>query len=108
MVGGIIGARIRLCDDLLAGGIRRPAVLGNFHDPARRPGLLRRPHRRDGCRNHLHPLEKMPLWKTADVLAPSIALGSVFGRIGCLLNGCCYGRPTDLPWAITIHQSAWP
>jgi phosphatidylglycerol---prolipoprotein diacylglyceryl transferase len=44
--------------------------------------------------------KKLPLWKTADVLAPSIALGNVFGRIGCLLNGCCYGRPTDLPWAI--------
>jgi phosphatidylglycerol:prolipoprotein diacylglycerol transferase len=44
--------------------------------------------------------KKLPLWKTADVLAPSVALGNVFGRIGCLLNGCCYGRPTDLPWAI--------
>ena len=50
--------------------------------------------------------KKMPLWKTADVLAPSIALGSVFGRIGCLLNGCCYGRPTDLPWAITFTNPA--
>ena len=46
--------------------------------------------------------KKMPLWKTADVFAPSIALGSVFGRAGCLLNGCCYGRPTDAPWAITF------
>jgi phosphatidylglycerol:prolipoprotein diacylglycerol transferase len=46
--------------------------------------------------------KKMPVWKTADVLAPSIALGSFFGRVGCLLNGCCYGRPTDLPWAITF------
>ena len=46
--------------------------------------------------------KKMPFWKTADVLAPSIALGSVFGRAGCLLNGCCYGRPTDVPWAITF------
>ena len=44
--------------------------------------------------------KKMPLWKTADVLAPSIALGNVFGRVGCLLNGCCYGRACDLPWAI--------
>jgi phosphatidylglycerol:prolipoprotein diacylglycerol transferase len=44
--------------------------------------------------------KKMPLWKTADVLAPSVALGSVFGRTGCLLNGCCYGKPTDVPWAI--------
>lgn len=46
--------------------------------------------------------KKMPLWKTADVIAPSIALGSFFGRAGCLLNGCCYGRPTNLPWAITF------
>ena len=44
--------------------------------------------------------KKLPLWKTTDVLAPSIALGNIFGRIGCLLNGCCYGRPTDLPWGI--------
>src|SRR5579871_1361315 len=33
--------------------------------------------------------KKLPMWKIADILAPSIALGSVFGRIGCLLNGCC-------------------
>jgi phosphatidylglycerol:prolipoprotein diacylglycerol transferase len=44
--------------------------------------------------------KKLPLWKTADVLAPSIALGNVFGRIGCLLNGCCYGRACSLSWAI--------
>ena len=44
--------------------------------------------------------KKLPLWKVADILAPSIALGSVFGRIGCLLNGCCYGRACNLPWAI--------
>ena len=44
--------------------------------------------------------KELPVWKIADTLAPSIALGSVFGRIGCLLNGCCYGRACDLPWAI--------
>lgn len=42
----------------------------------------------------------LPLWKVADILAPSVALGYVFGRIGCLFNGCCYGRMCDLPWAI--------
>jgi phosphatidylglycerol:prolipoprotein diacylglycerol transferase len=46
--------------------------------------------------------KKLPVWKIADILAPSIALGSVFGRIGCLLNGCCYGRECHLPWAITF------
>jgi phosphatidylglycerol---prolipoprotein diacylglyceryl transferase len=45
-------------------------------------------------------LRGLPLWKVADVYAPSIALGYVFGRIGCLLNGCCYGRECHLPWAI--------
>jgi phosphatidylglycerol:prolipoprotein diacylglycerol transferase len=45
-------------------------------------------------------LRKLPLWKMADAVAPSIALGYVFGRIGCLLNGCCYGRECHLPWAI--------
>jgi len=45
-------------------------------------------------------LKKLPLGKVADILAPSIALGHVFGRIGCLLNGCCYGRACTLPWAI--------
>lgn len=44
--------------------------------------------------------KKLPLWKVADILAPSVALGYVFGRIGCLLNGCCYGRACDWPWAI--------
>jgi phosphatidylglycerol:prolipoprotein diacylglycerol transferase len=43
---------------------------------------------------------KLPLWKFADALAPSIALGYVPGRLGCLMNGCCYGRETAMPWAI--------
>ncbi|MDB6021003.1 MAG: Prolipoprotein diacylglyceryl transferase [Pedosphaera sp.] len=46
--------------------------------------------------------KKLPLWKMTDILVPSVALGSAFGRIGCLLNGCCYGRPCSLPWAITF------
>jgi len=44
--------------------------------------------------------KRLPVWKFGDVLAPSIPLGYFFGRFGCLMNGCCYGRPTDLPWAI--------
>jgi phosphatidylglycerol:prolipoprotein diacylglycerol transferase len=44
--------------------------------------------------------KQISLWKLADVIAPSIALGHVFGRLGCLMTGCCYGRRTDLPWAI--------
>jgi phosphatidylglycerol:prolipoprotein diacylglycerol transferase len=45
-------------------------------------------------------IKRLPIWKLADVLAPSIALGYCFGRFGCLMNGCCYGKVSSLPWAI--------
>lgn len=45
---------------------------------------------------------QLPAWTTADLAAPGIALGHVIGRFGCLLAGCCYGRPSDVPWAITF------
>jgi len=44
----------------------------------------------------------MPLWKTADIIAPAIALGQSLGRIGCFSAGCCYGREADVPWAVTF------
>src|SRR6266850_3517792 len=44
----------------------------------------------------------MPFWTTCDAFAPGIALGHVTGRLGCLAAGCCYGRPTSLPWGITF------
>jgi phosphatidylglycerol---prolipoprotein diacylglyceryl transferase len=44
--------------------------------------------------------KQIPVWKMADIVAPSIALGYVFGRIGCLMNGCCYGRLCEMPWAV--------
>jgi phosphatidylglycerol:prolipoprotein diacylglycerol transferase len=59
-------------------------------------------------------LKRLPFWKVADILAPSVALGCAFGRIGCLLNGCCYGRACTLPWAIRfpadnpLHPPTYP
>jgi len=47
----------------------------------------------------------LPLWKTSDMFAPGIALGHVIGRFGCLFAGCCYGRPTELPWSITFTDT---
>jgi phosphatidylglycerol:prolipoprotein diacylglycerol transferase len=44
----------------------------------------------------------MPGWQTADVLAPGVAIGQAIGRLGCFCAGCCYGRPTDVPWAVTF------
>src|SRR5881409_1438681 len=47
----------------------------------------------------------LPLWTTCDVFAPGIALGHVVGRFGCLFAGCCYGKPTTLPWGITFTDT---
>ncbi len=44
----------------------------------------------------------LPIWATCDAFAPGIALGQAVGRVGCLMAGCCYGRPTELPWGITF------
>jgi phosphatidylglycerol:prolipoprotein diacylglycerol transferase len=45
-------------------------------------------------------LRKIPVVPVLDVLAPSLLVGEGFGRIGCFLYGCCYGRACDLPWAV--------
>jgi phosphatidylglycerol---prolipoprotein diacylglyceryl transferase len=45
---------------------------------------------------------ELPLWRSADLFAPGVALGYMIGRLGCLLAGCCYGRPTDVAWAVTF------
>jgi phosphatidylglycerol:prolipoprotein diacylglycerol transferase len=47
---------------------------------------------------------KLPLWSMCDIFAPAIALGHVVGRLGCFFAGCCYGRPTSLPWGVTFHD----
>ena len=44
----------------------------------------------------------LPFWKTADMCAPAIALGQAIGRLGCLMAGDDYGRPAQLPWAVTF------
>jgi len=38
--------------------------------------------------------------KRGNLFAPAIALGVAIGRIGCFLRGCCYGKPTSLPWGV--------
>jgi len=49
------------------------------------------------CRKH-----SIPLLRFGNTLAPGVALGQTTGQFACLLNGDSYGRPTDLPWAITF------
>jgi phosphatidylglycerol:prolipoprotein diacylglycerol transferase len=49
-------------------------------------------------------VQNIPVWRTADIMAPSLALAHFFGRIGCFFAGCCYGKYCDLPWAVTFNH----
>ncbi|MEK7813719.1 MAG: prolipoprotein diacylglyceryl transferase [Candidatus Desantisbacteria bacterium] len=49
---------------------------------------------------------KLPALKIADIFAPSVAIGEAIGRIGCFLHGCCYGKPTSLPWHIHFPEGS--
>jgi phosphatidylglycerol:prolipoprotein diacylglycerol transferase len=49
--------------------------------------------------------EKLPLWKTVDMAGFTIPFGLIFGRLGCFLGGCCFGKPSDVPWAVSFP--AW-
>ncbi len=45
---------------------------------------------------------RLPGWATADALAPGVAIGQAIGRLGCFSAGCCWGRATSAPWAVTF------
>lgn len=47
---------------------------------------------------------KTPFLKLADAAGPGAALGQSLGRLGCFAQGCCYGRPTELPWGIRFFD----
>jgi phosphatidylglycerol:prolipoprotein diacylglycerol transferase len=51
--------------------------------------------------------DRFPFWKAADMAGFAVPLGLAFGRMGCLLAGCCFGATCDLPWSISFpSQSA--
>lgn len=54
--------------------------------------------------------KKMPVLKVTDLVAPQIALGIALARVGCFLNGCCFGEASHLPWACKFppdSQAGW-
>jgi phosphatidylglycerol:prolipoprotein diacylglycerol transferase len=53
-------------------------------------------------------VKRLPVLKLCDILAPSLALGLAIGRVGCFLNGCCYGDECALPWAVTFPPGSAP
>jgi phosphatidylglycerol:prolipoprotein diacylglycerol transferase len=51
---------------------------------------------------------RLPLLPMADLVAPSFMIGLAIGRVGCFLNGCCYGGQTDWPWAVQFPAQSPP
>ncbi|MCE5194629.1 MAG: prolipoprotein diacylglyceryl transferase [Nitrospiraceae bacterium] len=49
--------------------------------------------------------KELDLWTTADIFAPSLAIGHAIGRLGCFTAGCCHGKEAEgLPWAVTFFD----
>jgi phosphatidylglycerol:prolipoprotein diacylglycerol transferase len=45
---------------------------------------------------------RMPVLRTWDAFTPGISLGHALGRLGCFAAGCCYGKPTEIPWGVVF------
>ncbi len=52
--------------------------------------------------------ERWDFWVILDATVPAVALGLAVGRWGCFFNGCCYGKPTDLPWGVVYPPGSDP
>ena len=50
---------------------------------------------------------KLPICRYLDALVIGLMLALVFGRLGCFLNGCCYGKPTELPWGVRFPYGSF-
>ena len=49
----------------------------------------------------------LPVRRYFDIMAIGLMVGLSFGRIGCFLNGCCFGRPTEVPWAVRFPYRSY-
>ena len=52
--------------------------------------------------------DRFPFWKAADMAGFAVPLGLCFGRMGCLMAGCCFGSTCDLPWAMSFPGKSPP
>ncbi len=53
-------------------------------------------------------LFNLPVRRLVDIVAPAIILGVGIGRLGCFMNGCCWGDPTLVPWAVQFPVASPP
>jgi len=99
LVGGLIGSKVLMyfvepdvqlvsLDFLRSGGVFYGGLIGGFL------AVVLSVH-----------FYKLPFWKVADAFAPGLALGQALGRQGCFSAGCCWGKPTDLPWGVHFTEA---
>jgi phosphatidylglycerol:prolipoprotein diacylglycerol transferase len=63
-----------------------------------------------GCGIAYLTWKKLPVLEVTDIVAPYLALGIAIARVGCFLNGCCFGKATSLPWGCVFppdSQAGW-
>lgn len=95
--GGLIGARLVHVIDQLDYYMAHPGLIIGFEGLAVYGGIL-------GAvagvwlASRVHHFS---FTRFADLVAPGALLGQATGRVGCIINGCCYGKETGLPWGLT-------
>ncbi|HEX8151275.1 MAG TPA: prolipoprotein diacylglyceryl transferase [Pyrinomonadaceae bacterium] len=105
LLGGLVGSKLLLMvaepeygqdwhnllsvDFLRSGGVWYGGFLGGLLTGV----LLIRRHR-------------LSFWKVTDAFAPGVAVGQAIGREGCFAAGCCWGRPTGVPWGVEFGEAA--
>ncbi len=102
-----VNGRRQAADDCAGPGIP-PASRRDFFPrrAAERRYFLWRLYRSPGLCLFLHaPRRDLPVFASSDVFAPGLALGHGIGRLGCFAAGCCWGKPTRLPWAVTFTST---
>ena len=52
--------------------------------------------------------KRLPILETFDIFAPTVGIGLAITRVGCFLNGCCFGVPTHLPWGVVFPEGSMP
>lgn len=99
ILGGLLGSKILMIftedhvqvlslDFLRSGGVYFGGFVGGFVTLV---ALIR--------------LYGLPFWKVGDAFAPGVALGQALGRQGCFSAGCCWGKPTTLPWGVHFTEA---
>jgi prolipoprotein diacylglyceryltransferase len=101
LVGGVVGARAFYVARHWEDYINHPNFFSNLMDVSS-GGLIYFGGLAGGTLVVLVYLyfKKLPARRFLDIIAPSLMLGLAFGRMGCTLNGCCWGGPADQDWPL--------